>query len=101
PSKNKKLRREEKIRTSRNLANRNGTSYDLCHNSESCILLFFRSNMNKNETPHDCDPREIALKSFFLGPQAENAGWIGELLSKSFNQWVSWRRSLYPADGSA
>ena len=48
-----------------------------------------------------CDPREIALKSFFLGPQAENATWVIPLIQDVLTRWVHWRRSLYPADGSA
>jgi len=48
-----------------------------------------------------CDPNEIALKSFFLGPQAENADWINELVQTLFLRWADWRRSLHPADGRA
>lgn len=48
-----------------------------------------------------CDPDEIALKSFFLGPQAENASWVLELVQTIFLRWANWRRSLFPGDGSA
>ncbi len=48
-----------------------------------------------------CNPQEIALKSFFLGPQAENATWVLPLLDGVFNRWVQWRRSLFPQDGKA
>lgn len=52
--------------------------------------------------PHDkCDPNEIALKSFFLGPQAENAGWVFDLIHTVFIRWADWRRSLFPEDGCA
>lgn len=53
------------------------------------------------KTQNECDPKEIALKSFFLGPQAENASWVSDLLLNSFNQWVTWRKSLFADDGSA
>ncbi len=55
---------------------------------------------SKNAQPK-CDPKEVALKSFFLGPQAENASWVIQLLDSVFERWVSWRRSLFPNDGSA
>lgn len=48
-----------------------------------------------------CDPREIALKSFFLGPQAENAPWVSTLLHAIFERWVGWRRSFFTQDGHA
>ncbi len=49
----------------------------------------------------DCPPDEVALKSFFLGPQAENANWLRELLNEMFDAWFEWRRALYPTDGKA
>lgn len=51
--------------------------------------------------PKPCDPQEIALKSFFLGPQGENANWISDLLAEIFGRWVGWRQSLFPDDGTA
>lgn len=48
-----------------------------------------------------CDPKEVALKSFFLGPQAENAPWVLALLDSVFERWTRWRKSLFPEDGSA
>lgn len=48
-----------------------------------------------------CDPTEVALKSFFLGPQSENAGWVIELLVEIFERWFRWRRDTFPEDGSA
>lgn len=50
---------------------------------------------------HPCDPKEIALKSFFLGPQAENAQWIAPIIQRVFERWSSWRKSLFPKDGRA
>ncbi len=48
-----------------------------------------------------CDPSEIALKSLFMGPQAENAPWVLEILNGVFEEWIRWRRSLFPEDGVA
>jgi glutamate/tyrosine decarboxylase-like PLP-dependent enzyme len=48
-----------------------------------------------------CDPTEVALKSFFLGPQSENAGWVTELVVEIFDDWFRWRRDKFPEDGSA
>jgi len=48
-----------------------------------------------------CDPNEVALKSFFLGPQAENASWMVQLVQTLFSRWADWRRSLFPEDGCA
>jgi glutamate/tyrosine decarboxylase-like PLP-dependent enzyme len=55
---------------------------------------------NKSAQPK-CDSKEIALKSFFLGPQAENAAWVMDLLSGVFERWTNWRKSLFPKDGRA
>lgn len=48
-----------------------------------------------------CDPHEVALKSFFLGPQAENSAWVNRLVQTVFLRWADWRRSLFPEDGCA
>lgn len=48
-----------------------------------------------------CEDHEIALKSFFLGPQAENADALKELIDLFFKEWIDWRRRLYPQDGQA
>lgn len=48
-----------------------------------------------------CTPEEIALKSFFLGPQSENAPWIRDLVNHVFDQWFHWRKSKYTSDGQA
>jgi len=59
--------------------------------------------MPKDKLVHikKCDPREIALKSFFLGPQAENSPWVSTLLHEILDRWVEWRKSLFPQDGKA
>lgn len=48
-----------------------------------------------------CDSEEVALKSFFLGPQSENSVWLRSQVSMLFEAWFDWRRSLFPEDGSA
>lgn len=48
-----------------------------------------------------CDAPDIALKSFFLGPQAENAAWVSAALLEILERWYGWRRQKYPNDGAA
>jgi glutamate/tyrosine decarboxylase-like PLP-dependent enzyme len=48
-----------------------------------------------------CDPKDVALKALFLGPQAENAGWMEKEWNRVFQRWVEWRRSRFPQDGAA
>ena len=48
-----------------------------------------------------CDPKDAALKSFFLGPQAENGPWVAGMLVRALGQWFEWRSSLFPEDGRA
>lgn len=47
-----------------------------------------------------CDPKDVALKALFLGPQAENAVWLQERCKDIVDHWVGWRRSLFAADGA-
>ncbi|MEX0780597.1 MAG: pyridoxal-dependent decarboxylase [Balneolales bacterium] len=54
--------------------------------------------MDKNNT---CTPEEVAIKSFFLGPQSENAVWAHELILHVFREWYQWRKELYSDDGRA
>lgn len=49
----------------------------------------------------DCDPQDVAIKSFFLGPQAENGDWLREKWIGVLDHWLSWRRNLFPQDGNA
>ncbi len=48
-----------------------------------------------------CQSEEIALKSFFLGPQAENAKWVQYQIEQIFLAMFGWRRRLRPEDGAA
>lgn len=56
---------------------------------------------NKNQSNEPCDLRDVATKSFFLGPQAENGAWFESLVHEVLERWLSWRRDLYPEDGCA
>lgn len=49
----------------------------------------------------ECDPKDIAIKSFFLGPQSENADWLAREWAALLEHWLSWRGRLYPDDGLA
>nr|HPI39938.1 pyridoxal-dependent decarboxylase [Pseudobdellovibrionaceae bacterium] len=49
----------------------------------------------------NCDPQDIAIKSFFLGPQAENSSWFKEQWIQILDRWILWRKSLFPKDGQA
>jgi glutamate/tyrosine decarboxylase-like PLP-dependent enzyme len=52
--------------------------------------------------PHEpCRSEDIGLKSFFLGPQAENGPWVEAQVLGLLRRWFSWRRSQFPADGNA
>jgi len=41
------------------------------------------------------------LKSFFLGPQAENAEWLRFLTNGMLERWFEWRKGVFPVDGRA
>ncbi|RMD86727.1 MAG: hypothetical protein D6808_02675, partial [Candidatus Dadabacteria bacterium] len=47
------------------------------------------------------NPRKVALKSFFLGPQAENSPWVKDLERLIFDGWFGWRKGDHPEDGCA
>ncbi len=48
-----------------------------------------------------CTPRELSLKSFFVGPQAENADILLRQIQLILEQWIDWRKSYFPHDGPA
>lgn len=50
---------------------------------------------------NECDPKDIAIKSFFLGPQSENEDWLREKWNLILENWITWRKSLFPSDGRA
>ncbi|HMN68219.1 MAG TPA: pyridoxal-dependent decarboxylase [Bdellovibrionales bacterium] len=47
----------------------------------------------------ECDPRDIAIKSFFLGPQSENGDWLRRKWIEILDNWMAWRNSRFPGDG--
>ncbi len=49
----------------------------------------------------NCEPKDIAIKSFFLGPQSENEVWLKEKWNLIIENWLSWRKSRFPQDGRA
>ena len=48
-----------------------------------------------------CANEEIGLKSFFLGPQAENRDWVEYQVHHIFKSWFNWRMKFRPLDGAA
>ncbi|MDB2447429.1 pyridoxal-dependent decarboxylase [bacterium] len=46
------------------------------------------------------DEKDTAIKSYFLGPQSENAEWAQKEISRIFSHWFEWRKSLFPEDGT-
>lgn len=48
-----------------------------------------------------CSPGDIATKSFFLGPQSENASWFKDLVVATLDRWFQWRKTQFPQDGPA
>jgi glutamate/tyrosine decarboxylase-like PLP-dependent enzyme len=43
--------------------------------------------------------KDTAVKSYFLGPNAENKNLVSSELDKIFNHWFDWRKSLFNSDG--
>ncbi len=56
--------------------------------------------MNRNLIK-PCSSDEIALKSFFLGPQAENANFFKQEVDNILSTWINWRKERFPLDGGA
>lgn len=44
----------------------------------------------------ECDPHDVAIKSFFLGPSAENSEWLIEVVRDILHRWFDWRKNLNP-----
>lgn len=49
----------------------------------------------------ECRPSDVSLKSFFLGPKAENGHWALEQTTDIFRRYFDWRKKLFPEDGQA
>lgn len=50
-------------------------------------------------TDSACDPNEVAVKSFFLGPSAENEEWLTGQISDFLQSWTQWRKRVSGEDG--
>jgi len=48
-----------------------------------------------------CSSKDISLKSYFLGPQAESSIYLTTTLIKLLSEYNAWRQSLFPEDGVA
>jgi glutamate/tyrosine decarboxylase-like PLP-dependent enzyme len=48
-----------------------------------------------------CPPEEVAVKSFFLGPQSENRAWLKNMFGETLEHWFRWRLEKYNTDGVA
>lgn len=55
----------------------------------------------KRQTTASCKPDDKALKTFFLGPQAENIDQVSEVFAHLIYRWSQYRRSCFPGDGAA
>lgn len=55
----------------------------------------------KQNPPSSCTPEEIATKSFFLGPKAENADWLRHQILYILDHFFQWRKDHMPEDGKA
>lgn len=49
----------------------------------------------------NCNSEEVALKSLFLGPQAENREWVTSQIKSLLESWFHWRETFRPEDGQA
>jgi glutamate/tyrosine decarboxylase-like PLP-dependent enzyme len=52
--------------------------------------------MSDNDLPHQ--PNSKLLGAWFLGPAAENAGFVEELVLQILQDYFHWRRNYFPAD---
>ena len=50
---------------------------------------------------HPSAPVPVDLKGFFLGPKAENADWVEQMLLEVYRDYVFWRRNFHPQDQAA
>ncbi|MGZ3769785.1 MAG: pyridoxal phosphate-dependent decarboxylase family protein [Bdellovibrio sp.] len=56
---------------------------------------------NKIMEAESCRAEEVALKSLFLGPQAENKEWVQSQIGSLLQSWFEWRSKFRPEDGQA
>lgn len=57
--------------------------------------------IENQSTETNCHSNEIATKSYFLGPQAENADWLRHQILYILDHFFQWRKDHRPADGQA
>ncbi len=50
---------------------------------------------------HECAPEDVAMKTFFLGPQAENKNWVRNQINLILDKWFAHRESFKAEDGPA
>ena len=55
----------------------------------------------RRDDERGCDPDDVAIKSFFLGPQAENADWFRAVFEHIVETYLEWRRRIHADDGRA
>ena len=48
-----------------------------------------------------CDPNDISLKSYFLGPESENQQWVVEEINALLKKYFAWRQTISAHDGKA
>ncbi len=53
------------------------------------------------QTLKKCRPQDIAIKAYFLGPQAENASFLSHAIERLTGNYCRWRREAFPTDGKA
>lgn len=53
----------------------------------------------REEKQESCSQKDIAIKTIFLGPQAENISHAAEVFAHILHRWGQYRRSRFPADG--
>ncbi len=66
--------------------------------SAALPLLYPHQMKNRKNS---CPPDQVALKSFFLGPQGENGSFLKNEISDIVADWIDWRGTIYPEDGVA
>lgn len=57
--------------------------------------------MKKINNDQSCNVQDVATKSFFLGPKAENADWLRRQILYVLDHFFQWRKDYNPEDGFA
>lgn len=56
-------------------------------------------NINNLKPETHCSSEEVSMKSFFLGPHAENKNWVQDQVQDIISAWASHREQLFLEDG--